>query len=208
MSSENWKIITQPEDYFSQARRKLAVSDRRPVIKRASDIVGPAINFYSRRIDSLTAPIALFNGYYFAETGAFDAPTSSEPYAVHTIQDSEIGGTQVAIGIDTNVEWRRTFRRAPDEPEVIFPSGWKRVTPELMSGVASLAFSGSTTATPLTVNFPDTFSAVPATVATPVGTDPRVVLSVSAVTVDDFVLRGSFPIALTATIGVAWIATV
>lgn len=124
MSDENWRTETRAEDYFLHRQKKLDLADRRPVIRTASDLVGPGIGAFATRLDDFNNLLATFNGFYSAAADATNAPdaalpTTAEPFVGFVVSDAELGGLQVFTGLDTGTEYRRTFLRSPIDPESI-----------------------------------------------------------------------------------------
>lgn len=125
MSNEqNWRVEDSAETYFGHQKKTLAVADRRPVIRRASDIVGPGINAMATRITDYNDILATYNGYYSSEAGASNAPNSDEAFVGITVMDSALGGYQQFTGLDTGTEYRRIFTRNPSDPDMIFWGAW------------------------------------------------------------------------------------
>lgn len=125
MSDDNWR--TAPDDaavYFGHQKKRVDLERRRPVVRKASDLVGPGINAQAVRVDDLNDILATFNGYYSALAGTPNAPTSDEPFVGHTISDLDIGGRQVFTGLVSNTEYSRTFTRNPTDPESILWGLW------------------------------------------------------------------------------------
>ncbi len=125
MSNEdNWRQSPDAEDYFLRQQKKLAVADRRPVTRRASDLVGPGIGANTVRLDDYNDLLASFNGYYSSEPGAGNAPTPDEAFVGYTVSDATLGGRQEFVGLSTNLEYSRTFVRSPVDPEAIAWGRW------------------------------------------------------------------------------------
>lgn len=125
MSGEqNWRIDTDAEDYFGRQKKTLEVADRRPVIRQASDIVGPGIGQNATRITDYSDPLATFNGYYSSSVGALSAPNATESFVGYVISDAVLGGRQVFTGLTSGTEYSRTFTRSPVDPESLGWSPW------------------------------------------------------------------------------------
>lgn len=124
MSKENWRIPVTGADYLLHQKKTLEVADRRPVIRQASDLVGPGISGNAVRITDFDDLLATFNGYYSAAAGANGAPDDSEPFVGYVISDAELGGRQVFTGLVSGNEYSRTFTRSPTDPETLGWSNW------------------------------------------------------------------------------------
>ena len=124
MSDQNWRTDVDAGDYFLHQKKQLQIADRRPVIRRASDIVGPGIGEAAYRLTDLNDPIALFNGYYSTAAGAGGAPTPDEPFIGYVVSDATLAGVQVFTGLISGTEYRRTFTRDAVSPDVILWGVW------------------------------------------------------------------------------------
>lgn len=126
---ENWKIPTDAEDYFGQQGRKLQIADRRPVIKRASDLVGPGIGAAAVPITDYNDILATYNGYYSSVPGVSDAPNGTDSFVGTVVMDSELGGVQEFISLTTGYTYRRLFIRSPADPDSISFQPWTSDVP-------------------------------------------------------------------------------
>lgn len=130
MSDQNWRTDIDAADYFLHQKKKMAVADRRPVIRRASDLVGPGIAEGAVRLGDFNDPLATFNGFYSAVPGALNAPDAQMPlheredFIGQVVSDSALGGRQVFTGLATGIEFSRTFRRSPTDPSAIAWGAW------------------------------------------------------------------------------------
>lgn len=133
--TQNWRISGETGadagDYFSHQKKQLQVADRRPVIRRASDLVGPGIASQAVRVSDLNGELATFNGYYSVSVGTNGAPNSVENFIGFTIADAEFGGQQKFTGLTSGTEYNRTFIRNPSDETSIVYSPWsgQRVLP-------------------------------------------------------------------------------
>ena len=140
MSSEqNWRQENSAETYFGHQKKTLAVADRRPVIRKASDLVGPGIGASATVLTDFNDLLATYNGYYSAEDGALNAPFPGEAYVGIVVMDSMLGGYQKFTGMDTQTEYRRMFYRNPSDPESIFFDAWQIVWTDPVAPVSLLS---------------------------------------------------------------------
>lgn len=72
--SNNYPIVTDADGYFRQNEKRLMHEERRPMVKTASDILGPGIAPYAVLIDHWNADEATFNGVFWTEPGDTGAP--------------------------------------------------------------------------------------------------------------------------------------
>lgn len=124
---QGWRTETGAEDYFRNQKKTLSVADRRPVIRKASDLVGPGINSTAVRLDDFDDLLATYNGFYSAESSATNAPTSDENFVGFIVSDSDFGGFQAFTGLSTGFQYRREFLRAPEDPEFLVWGAWYSV---------------------------------------------------------------------------------
>lgn len=117
-------------DYLTNQRKKLQMADRRPAGKRASDVVGPGMRQYARRVEDFSSPSATVNGYFSAQ-GALNGPLSTSgapmdtsPYVFWVVSDRELGGVQRATNLTTGAEWKRRFLRNATDYDFITWAAW------------------------------------------------------------------------------------
>lgn len=123
--NQNWRTEVDAQDYFGHQKKQLNVADRRPVIRKASDLVGPGIGLSATRITDFNNLLATFDGYYSAEAGAANAPTDDQQYVGITTMDAELGGVQVFYGLTDNGVYRRIFTRNPADASAIYWGAWR-----------------------------------------------------------------------------------
>lgn len=123
MSDQNWRPELDAGDYFSNQKKKAELADRRPVIRRAGDLVGPGLNMMATPISDFNDPLAQYNGFFSALSGAANAPTSGNFTGV-VVSDATQGGTQTFTRADGEV-FVRTFSRAPEDASHITWGIWR-----------------------------------------------------------------------------------
>lgn len=152
MSEKNWRNEINSADFFLHQKKTLQISDRRPVIRQPSDLVGPGIDSAATPITDWNDQLATYNGYYSSGNstndptkggGALHAPVPDgahgnkdfNPYVGFIVQDSVLGGQQVLYPIGTLQAgtkpvitamsyWTRTFLRNPSDPDTISSIQW------------------------------------------------------------------------------------
>lgn len=131
MSTDDWRIGQDGTDYLLHQQKRVALEQRRPVIRKASDLVGPGIAAGAIPLDDLNGVLGTFNGYYSAIEGTAHAPNDTEAFVGQTVSDPLLGGKQTFTGLESNTEYTRTFRRNPANPESVVWSEWsgQRVPP-------------------------------------------------------------------------------
>lgn len=94
--SQNWREEINAADYFGHQKKKQEIENRRPVIRRASDLVGPGIGASAVRITDFNDILATYNGYYSARAGAYSAPNT-----LSTVLVSGLAGGYDAVALAT-----------------------------------------------------------------------------------------------------------
>lgn len=131
--SQNWLIPTTAEEFFSHQNRRIGQEERRPSVRKASDILGPGIAPFATPVDDMDGDTAAFNGFWILEPGAGNTPDITKWWVGQTIADQFNGGTQMlstfrpddAVG-GQHLLMMRSFSIAPDSP-ARFYSAWQRV---------------------------------------------------------------------------------
>jgi hypothetical protein len=125
--AQNWREETNAQDYFSHQQKQVQLSDRRPVIRRASDLVGPGVGAAAVRLTDLNDVLATFNGFFSCLSTASNAPNATQSHVGFVSSDSEIGGIQMFYGLSDGIARRRIFTRNPADPSSIVWGTWAAV---------------------------------------------------------------------------------
>ena len=123
--TQNWRVQTDAVDYFGGQKKTLDLADRRPVIRKASDLVGPGIDNAAVRITDFNNILATFNGYYSADIGAASAPNETDMFIGHVEMDVAFGGKQTFTSLQSGEEYTRVFLRSPTDATSISWGGWR-----------------------------------------------------------------------------------
>lgn len=131
--SQNWLIPTNAEEFFSHQNRRIGQEERRPQVRRASDILGPGIAPFAVPVDDMDGDTAAFNGFWIVQPGAANTPDSTKWWVGQTIADQFNGGVQTlstfqaadAVG-GMHRLMTRSFSIAPDSP-ARFYSNWQQI---------------------------------------------------------------------------------
>lgn len=126
MGSDSSRPETDAVDYFGNQKKKLDLADRRPVIRKASDLVGPGIGASAVRLTDFNDVLGTFNGYFSAAPDAANAPNDTGEFVGFVTMDSEYGGRQVFTDMEDGSDYTRIFRRAPADPETLTWGVWRR----------------------------------------------------------------------------------
>jgi hypothetical protein len=127
--NQNWRTEVDAGDYFGHQQKKLAMADRRPVIRKASDLVGPGIGATAVRLTNFNDLLATYNGYYSADVGASSAPNITDAFVGFVSSDAELGGVQQFTSLADGKLWQRVFTRNPSDSSAIYWGSWKFLTP-------------------------------------------------------------------------------
>lgn len=138
---ENWPTPITAENYFLHQKKKLELADRRPVIRQASDLVGPGISGQALRLTNFDSLLASYNGYFAADVGANNAPNAFDRFAGFVTSDSEFGGWQMFKSLTTNVTYQRSFIRYPGDSETVLWGTWTSDEPVADTGWLALTLS-------------------------------------------------------------------
>lgn len=123
--SQNWRIGVDATDYFGHQKKQVQIDARRPVIRRASDLVGPGVAATAVRITDYNNLLATYNGFFSSDVGVSNGPPVSGPYVGTVASDAELGGIQTFTNLDTEVRYQRVFRRNPSDPATIYWGDWE-----------------------------------------------------------------------------------
>lgn len=121
---QNWRTEVTGLDYFQHQKKQADLEHRRPVIRKASDLVGPGIGANATRITDFNDALATFDGYFGAAAGAANAPTSGQAYVGVVTSDGDLGGMQVFYGMTDGGTYKRLFTRSPADNTAISWGLW------------------------------------------------------------------------------------
>lgn len=121
---QNWRTEVDALDYFQHQKKQAAVDNRRPVIRKASDLVGPGIGANATVITNFNDTLATFDGYFSAAAGTANAPTAGQAYVGIVTSDSTLGGMQVFHGLTDGGTYKRLFTRNPADASSIAWGAW------------------------------------------------------------------------------------
>lgn len=122
--SQDWRMGTNAEDFLRGNQKRLALDERRPVIRKASDLVGPGIDAAAVSITDYNDVLATFNGYYSSVPGALYAPNTADSFIGFVIMDDTLGGVQTFTSLVSGNEYRRTFLRNPSDEDSLSFGLW------------------------------------------------------------------------------------
>lgn len=125
MTNQNWRTEVNSGDYFSHQQKKLQIADRRPVIRKASDLVGPGIAPNSVRLTNFNDLLATYDGFFSADVGAASAPNDTDAFVGFVSSDTQLGGAQEFSSLSDGKVWQRVFTRSPLDPSAIYWGTWE-----------------------------------------------------------------------------------
>lgn len=74
MPVTGWNQPTSAKDYFRDVDKNLDRQERRPVVRRASDLLGPGFGPYAQVVGDWNEDTAAFTGFFYSEPGALNSP--------------------------------------------------------------------------------------------------------------------------------------
>ena len=125
--SESGRQEIDASDFFGNQKKRVALEQRRFIIRRPDQLVGPGVASQAIRVTSLNDILATYNGFFSAKSDAVSAPNDDEDFIGWVSGDAELGGVQVFIGLTSGDEFRRVFRRNPSDASYITFGSWVAV---------------------------------------------------------------------------------
>lgn len=122
--SQNWRDSKEIEDYLLHQQKQQDLNNRRPVIRRAADLVGPGIAATAVRVTNFNDLLAQYDGFFSAAPGALNAPDSEQGFIGFIASDAELGGVQILFGLTDQMMYRRVFTRNAADPDFIAWGAW------------------------------------------------------------------------------------
>jgi hypothetical protein len=92
--ANNYPAITDAVEAFRQNEKRLAHQERRPMVKQASDILGPGIGPFAVEIENWNVPDATFNGFFWTSPGGTGAPDTTHYWIGQTTASEDGFGLQ------------------------------------------------------------------------------------------------------------------
>jgi len=115
--SNNWPIVTDADGYLRGQEKRLLRQERRPMVKQASDILGPGIAPYAVQISHWNTDEATFNGVFWTEPGDTGAPDLTHWWIGQTEASSDGFGIQQVLSFRESGTWPPlTYRRQFYDP--------------------------------------------------------------------------------------------
>lgn len=112
-SPTNWPHPDDdPELYLRHQEKRIANEQRRPMVRKASDILGPGFAPFATQLIDWNADEAAFNGYFWSDTGALNTPVGVgvSVWMGITISSGTIGFQQVwEVSPGTMTEKKRVW---------------------------------------------------------------------------------------------------
>jgi len=123
---QNWRTGVTAGDYLLHQKKQGQIDNRRPVIRKASDLVGPGIAATAVRISDFNDTLATFDGFFSADTDAINGPGGGDEAFVGTVvSDAELGGRQTFAGLTSGDAYQRVFTRNPMDATAIYWGSWE-----------------------------------------------------------------------------------
>lgn len=96
----NQRIVQNAEDWMRQVEKKVLREERRPIIRKASDLMGPTLGPFAVQITDWNGEETHFNGLVFSEPGALNSPDDALTWLGMVIAAREGHGLQQAWNND------------------------------------------------------------------------------------------------------------
>ena len=113
-TTQNWSIPTTAAEHFQQSEKRLGWEERRPTVRKASDLLGPGYAPYAVPLADPNSEEAGFNGLWHLPVGAPNSPDDTKNWLGQTIATAADGGVQVFWTYETgdapHVEMMRSFQ--------------------------------------------------------------------------------------------------
>ncbi len=95
MSANNYNIPITATDYLRVQEKRLALEQRRPMIRTASDLLGPGMGPYAVQTFDWNGDAEAFNGLWYSKIDAINGPNSDKEWIGQTIGLIEGSGIQL-----------------------------------------------------------------------------------------------------------------
>lgn len=125
MADQNWRTEVNAQDFFGNQKKQASLDNRRPVIRKPSDLVGPGIAANAIRLDDFNDHLATYDGFFSADVGALNAPNSTDAFVGTVTSDADLGGVQTFAGLTTQAAYQRVFNRNPSDEATIYWGSWE-----------------------------------------------------------------------------------
>lgn len=127
-SSQDWPIPQGIGDFLGQQNKRLSQEERRPQVRKASDLLGPGFAPFAVAVDDLNGDVAAFNGLFIVPPGTPNSPDPAKWWVGETIANEVNGGSQRFSTFQTldapHMTMMRGFSYAPDSPQRFY-SAWQ-----------------------------------------------------------------------------------
>jgi hypothetical protein len=74
----SWRIAEDMDDYLRQQEKRLAYTERIPVIRSAGALLGPGIAPFAVFVNDWNEDVTSFNGIFYSEPGAINSPDGTK----------------------------------------------------------------------------------------------------------------------------------
>src|SRR6478752_56618 len=98
-------------DWARGLEKRLLHEERRPAVSTAADIMGPGLGPFAVQLFDWNIDEATFNGMWFSEPGALNAPSVSDYWAGYSV------GSDVGYGIQVVTQYRERVGETPSDWE-------------------------------------------------------------------------------------------
>lgn len=110
--TQSWRIPTDFTMWMQQIEKRIMRQERRPSITNATQILGPGAGPYAVLVNDWNDEACTFNGIFYSEPGALNAPDAAFPAQSTRYWMGETFGTEDKYGFQRLTR----FRLSPDGP--------------------------------------------------------------------------------------------
>lgn len=94
------RIVQSMDDWMRSTEKRLGHEERRPIVRRASDLLGPGFAPYAVHTVNWNSEETQFNGLFYSETGAENTPDNSMTWIGTVIATRDGRGVQEVWNFD------------------------------------------------------------------------------------------------------------
>lgn len=113
VQDKNWSPPSTGADVMGQMEKRVRREERRPLVRKAADLMGPSLGPYAVEVEDLNDEAATFNGILSVPIGALNGPLSTVPLVGEVHGIAGVGGRQTLStyrAIDApHRTWARTY---------------------------------------------------------------------------------------------------
>lgn len=97
------RAIETADDWLRSAEKRMLREERRPLIRRASDLMGPSLGPYTQQVMDWNGVQSSYNGMLYSPVGALNSPDIDYPWIGLNLVTAEGQGMQHVWAYDTTL---------------------------------------------------------------------------------------------------------